>query len=79
MRNDWPLILIFILVIAGTYIAEAFSKQHKRMKEIEDRLERLETKTFPFPEPLPYSDAVKRQAERTRHFLEERERRQSDE
>lgn len=77
MRDDWPWLLTFILFIAGIYIAEAFSKQRKRMKEIEERLERLETKVSPPPKPLPYADAVKRQAERTQQFLLEREQRQS--
>jgi len=41
MKSDWFWILVFVLFIAGTYIAEAFSKQRKRMKEIEERLGRL--------------------------------------
>jgi len=77
VKSDWFWLLVFILFIAGTYIAEAFSKQRKRMKEIEERVERLETKVSPPPKPLPYADAVRRQAERTRQFLEERERRES--
>lgn len=44
MKSDWFWILVFILFIAGTYIAEAFSKQRKRMKEIEERPDRLESK-----------------------------------
>jgi len=70
MNNDWFGLLVFVLFIAGTYIAEAFSKQRKRMKEIEERLERLETNKSPARELLPYADAVRRQAERTRQFLE---------
>jgi cytochrome oxidase assembly protein ShyY1 len=77
VKSDWFWLLVFVLFIAGTYIAEALSKQRKRMKDIEERLDRIETKVSPPPKPLPYSDAVKRQAERTRQFLEERERRQS--
>jgi cbb3-type cytochrome oxidase subunit 3 len=80
VRNDWFGLLVFVLFIAGTYIAEAFSKQRKRMKDIEERLVRLEdsrTKMFPPPEPLPYYNAMMRQKERTRQFLLERAQRQS--
>jgi hypothetical protein len=44
MNPDWFWTLVFVLFIAGTYIAEAFSRQHKRMKEIEKRLGLLERK-----------------------------------
>jgi len=41
-ESDWFWVLVFVLFMVGTYIAEAFSKQQKRIKEIEERLERLE-------------------------------------
>jgi preprotein translocase subunit YajC len=42
VSSDWFWTLVFVLFIAGTYIAEAFSNQRKRMKEIEKRLDSLE-------------------------------------
>jgi hypothetical protein len=42
MKSDWFWILIFALFIAATYIAQAFDKHSKRLKKIEERLERLE-------------------------------------
>jgi len=76
MRDDWFWILIFVLFIAGIYIGEALSMQRKRLKDIEERLDRLEdskAKTFSAPESLPYYDAMMRQKERTRQFHKSRQ------
>jgi hypothetical protein len=44
VRSDWFWILVFVLFIAGTYVAERFHKHSERMKKIEERLGRLEGK-----------------------------------
>jgi hypothetical protein len=44
MKGDWFWILGFVLFIAGTYVAEALHSHRKQIKEIRERLERLESK-----------------------------------
>jgi hypothetical protein len=44
MKSDWPWILVFVLFIAGTYVAEALHSQRKRIESLEDRLGKLEGK-----------------------------------
>jgi hypothetical protein len=44
MNADWFWLLVFVLFIAGTYVAEALHSQRKRIKSLEDRLGRLEGK-----------------------------------
>lgn len=44
MKEEWFWGLVFILFIVGTYIGEAFSNHRKRLKNIEERLDRLERK-----------------------------------
>lgn len=44
MNSDWFWLLVFVLFIAGTYVAEALHSQRKRIKTLEDRLDRLDLK-----------------------------------
>lgn len=44
MNGDWFWALVFVLFIAGLYIAEAFDKQRKRITKLEERLEKIESK-----------------------------------
>jgi len=44
MNGDWFWALVFVLFIAGLYIAEAFDKHRKRMAKIEERLNKIESK-----------------------------------
>ena len=42
MNSEWFWLLVFVLFIAGTHIAEAFSKHRKRLDDIEKRLNKLD-------------------------------------
>jgi hypothetical protein len=47
MNGDWFWALVFVLLIAGLYIAEAFDMHRRRMEKIEERLDRIESKHSP--------------------------------
>ena len=78
---DWIWAAIVVLFVMGTYIGEASDKQRDRIKKLEDRLDKVErsqdrteqVRTPPASQFVSRYDAVERQKERTRKFLEERE------
>jgi hypothetical protein len=42
MNSDWFWLLVFVLFIAATYVAESFDKHRKRLDSLEKRLDGLE-------------------------------------
>jgi hypothetical protein len=74
----YVVLLVWIIVevrVARKEAKKAAETTEQTRKEVED----LRAKMLPSSKPLPYYDAMMRQKERTRQFLLERARQQSQE